>query len=100
MEEKEDRSWSVYIVECADGTLYTGTARSVPARVIAHNSGKGARYTRGRRPVRLRWREDGLSRRAALRREAAIKRLRREAKLRLIAEGERGLLSLASPDRS
>ncbi|MBN1824855.1 MAG: GIY-YIG nuclease family protein [Candidatus Eisenbacteria bacterium] len=96
-EEKEDRSWSVYIVECADGTLYTGIARSVRARVIAHNRGKGARYTRGRLPVRLLWREGGLGRRAALRREAEIKKLRRGEKLLLVAAGGKSRLAALEP---
>lgn len=73
------------MVECSDSTLYTGIARSVPARVIAHNLGKGARYTRGRLPVRLVYREDGLDRGDALRRESAIKKLDRTAKLTLAA---------------
>lgn len=89
----EDR-WSVYIVECADDTLYTGVARSVRARVIAHNQGKGARYTRGRLPVKLRYREDGLSRTDAQRREAVIKKLPRGEKLRLIGRAGRGKPSL------
>ena len=45
--------WSVYIIECSDGTLYTGIAIDVPARIEKHNAGKGAKYTRGRRPVKL-----------------------------------------------
>ncbi|MFH1277177.1 MAG: GIY-YIG nuclease family protein [Candidatus Eisenbacteria bacterium] len=85
----EDR-WSVYIVECADATLYTGVARSVRARLIAHNRGKGARYTKGRLPVELRYREDDLTRTEAQRREAAIKRLPRGEKLRLIGRAGRG----------
>ena len=85
----EDR-WSVYIVECADGTLYTGVARSVRARVIAHNRGRGARYTRGRLPVKLQYREDGMTRSDAQRREAAIKRLQRGKKLGLIGRKGRG----------
>jgi putative endonuclease len=79
--------WSVYIVECADSTLYTGVARSVRARLIAHNRGKGARYTRGRLPVRLLYQEDDLSKGEAQRRESAIKRLQRKEKLRLIDRG-------------
>lgn len=85
----EREAW-VYIVECADHTLYTGWCYDVAARVAAHNAGQGAKYTRGRRPVRLRWAEPHPTRRAALQREAAIKRLTRAAKLRLLAEGEGG----------
>ena len=76
--------WSVYIVRCADATLYTGIARSVKDRVAAHNAGRGARYTRGRLPVRVVHEERGLSLADALRRERAIKRLPRGKKLGLI----------------
>lgn len=79
--------WAVYIARCADGSLYTGIARDAGARIAAHNAGTGARYTRGRRPVALVYREDVADRAAASRREYAIKRLPRSAKLRLIAAG-------------
>ncbi|MBI4371586.1 MAG: GIY-YIG nuclease family protein [Elusimicrobia bacterium] len=72
--------WSVYIARCADDSLYTGVAKDVEARLAAHNAGRGAAYTRTRRPVSLAWREDGLTRSAALTREARIKALRRAAK--------------------
>lgn len=74
----------VYIVRCADGTLYTGYARDPRARAIAHNNGRGARYTSGRRPVRLVYLETCESRSAALRREYQIKQLSRTRKLALI----------------
>jgi len=77
-------AWAVYIVECADGTLYTGVATDVVARVAAHNAGRGAKYTRGRLPVRLVYREAVGDRGAALRREHAIKQLSRVAKRRLV----------------
>ncbi|MCB0075999.1 MAG: GIY-YIG nuclease family protein [Anaerolineales bacterium] len=80
------QAW-VYIVECADGTLYTGWSYDVAQRVAAHNAGQGARYTRGRTPVRLRWCEAHPTRRAAMQREAALKKLRRTAKWRLIEGG-------------
>jgi len=76
--------WEVYMVRCADGTLYTGVARDVVARVATHNLGKGAKYTRGRRPVRLVFREAAATRGAAQRREAEIKRLTVGAKRALI----------------
>jgi putative endonuclease len=79
----------VYIVECSDGTLYTGWTRNVRARVRAHNAGRGARYTRGRRPVRLRYWERHPSRAAAMRRERAIKGWSRTKKLALIEERRR-----------
>ena len=78
--------WHVYMVCCADGTLYTGIAKDLQARIDAHNSGRGARYTRGRRPVALVYVEHAESRGAALRREYAIKRLRPDAKRRLAAQ--------------
>ena len=79
--------WSVYIAECADGSLYTGIARDLAARILAHNAGKGARYTQGRGPVALVYSEAAADRSAASRRESAIKKLTRTAKLRLIAAG-------------
>ncbi len=74
----------VYILQCADGTLYTGWTTDLERRLHAHNSGQGARYTRGRRPVRLVYREEQPARGAAQRREAAIRRLSRADKLKLI----------------
>lgn len=79
----EPPAWSVYIVRCADDSLYTGIAKNVDARVALHNTGRGAAYTRARRPVRLHYREDGLTRSEALVREARIKSLPREQKARL-----------------
>jgi putative endonuclease len=79
----------VYIVECADGTFYTGWALDVTRRVEAHNAGRGARYTRARGPVRLVYTEECASRVDAQRRETAIKRLPRAAKQSLIASGPR-----------
>ena len=78
-------SWWVYILECRDGTLYTGCTDDVPRRLAAHNAGRGAKYTRSRTPVLLRYREEQPDRSAALRREAAIKRLTRTEKHTLIA---------------
>lgn len=82
--------WQVYIVRCADGSLYTGIARDVVRRMAEHNgdkgSGVGASYTRARRPVKLVYREDADDRSAASRREYAIKQLDRAAKLALIAD--------------
>jgi putative endonuclease len=70
----------VYIVRCADGTLYTGYARDPHARVQLHNRGRGARYTSGRRPVSLVYSESFATIGEALRRERQLKRLRRAAK--------------------
>jgi putative endonuclease len=74
----------VYIVRCADGTYYTGWTADVARRVAAHNAGRGGRYTRSRRPVALIYQEEAPDRRAALRREAAIKGYTREQKERLV----------------
>lgn len=76
--------WMLYILECSDGTLYTGITNDMDRRVDQHNAGKAARYTRGRRPVRLRYCERCTTRSQALVREAAIKRLTRAAKHRLM----------------
>lgn len=74
----------VYIVECADQTLYTGWTTNVERRLKTHNAGRGARYTRERGPVRLVYVEEVSSRSAALKRELAIKRLQRADKLKLV----------------
>lgn len=81
--------WSVYIARCVDGSLYTGVAKDVRARLAAHNAGRGAAYTRPRRPVRLVHREDGFTRGGALSREAGIKALNRAGKLALVADARR-----------
>ncbi len=76
----------VYIVECADGTLYTGYTTDVERRLAEHDAGEGAKYTRGRGPVDLVHVETFDSRSAALQREAAIKDRSRAAKERLIRD--------------
>lgn len=78
------RAWWVYMVRCRDGSLYTGATNDLPARLERHNAGKGAAYTRSRRPVRLVWAERAADRSRALRREAELKRLTREEKLVLV----------------
>lgn len=84
--------WSVYVVRCGDGTLYTGIAKSVEARLAKHNAGRGAAYTRTRRPVRLVLREDGLTRSEALVRESRIKALPKPSKERLVGRRLRSRL--------
>jgi putative endonuclease len=81
--------WSVYIVRCGDGSLYTGIAKDVGARLAQHNAGRGAAYTRSRRPVELLYSQQGMTRSEALVREAAIKRMPRDAKSRLAAGSRR-----------
>jgi len=72
------------MLRCGDGSLYTGVTNDLTRRLAAHQAGTGARYTRARLPVRLVYREARATRGAALRREAAIKRLPRAAKLALL----------------
>lgn len=77
----------VYILRCADDTLYTGYTKDLARRVQTHNEGKGAKYTRARRPVTLAYHEVCRDKSEALRREAAIKKLTRAEKLDLIGKG-------------
>lgn len=76
----EARPWFVYLVRCADGTLYTGIARDVTARIAAHDAGRGARYTRGRGPLALCAVRRCASKGEALRLECAVKRQPRARK--------------------
>ncbi len=80
--------WSVYMVRCADGSLYTGIAMDVVRRVNEHNADnrRAARYTRSRRPVTLVYREPRQNRAEAARRECEIKRLAKQAKESLVRE--------------
>ena len=78
-----------YLVRCADGTLYGGYTTDLQKRLAAHNSGKGAKYTRSRLPVELVWWEECPTKEAAMSREWRIKRLTREQKLALIAESHK-----------
>ncbi|MCU5747055.1 GIY-YIG nuclease family protein [Staphylococcus sp. SQ8-PEA] len=77
----------VYIVKCKDESLYTGYTKDVPQRVIKHNKGLGAKYTKIRRPVVLVYQEMYTSKSKALKREYEIKQYSREEKLALIGEG-------------
>ena len=76
--------WFVYMVECGDGSLYTGITNDVEARVATHNLGKGAKYTKVRLPVQLVFSEVCVSRSEAAKREWEIKQLKREEKLSLM----------------
>lgn len=82
----EDKSWWLYILRCADDTLYTGIAVDVDKRFAAHEKGKGAKYTRGRGPLKIIYREQCGSHSDALRRELAVKALTREQKEKLAAQ--------------
>ena len=86
----------IYIVECADGTWYTGWTTDPARRVRTHNSGKGAKYTKPRRPVTLVYYESFETKQEAMSREYAIKRLSRKEKLLLV---EKGGLSAEGPER-
>ncbi|MFV3013082.1 GIY-YIG nuclease family protein [Clostridium botulinum] len=73
----------VYIVECRDGTLYTGWTTDIERRISEHNKGKGAKYTRARRPVILKYFEEFDTSREAMKRECEIKTLSRKDKIKL-----------------
>lgn len=75
-----------YILQCADNTLYTGWTNDLDRRLKAHNEGKASKYTRSRLPVRLIYSEEYQTKREAMKREYAIKRLSRQAKLKLIQD--------------
>ena len=77
-------SWFVYMLRCGDGSLYTGSTDDVSRRLEVHRSGKGAKYTRGRGPLELVYQEELPDKSAALKREYAIKQLRRAEKEQLL----------------
>lgn len=77
-------NWVVYILECADGTLYTGITNNLPQRITAHESGTGAKYTKGRGPFKLLYNEDCNDRSHATKREIEIKKLSRADKVALL----------------
>lgn len=80
---RAEKRWFVYLARCADGTLYTGISTDVAARLAAHDSGRGARYTRGRGPLVLCAQRRCATKSEALRLELAVKRLSRADKLEL-----------------
>ncbi|KAB7513505.1 GIY-YIG nuclease family protein [Halosegnis rubeus] len=77
----------VYVIECADGSFYTGYTTDVQRRVAEHDAGKGSKYTRGRTPVELRYTEQFDTKGAAMSREHEIKQLSRRQKERLVCDG-------------
>ena len=77
-------TYTVYILRCVDGTLYTGITNDLPRRLKTHNAGRGAKYTRSRLPVEPVYSEEAPDKSAALRRELEIKAMTREDKLKLI----------------
>jgi putative endonuclease len=82
-------SWTVYLLRCGDGTLYCGVTRDVAARLAAHESGRGARYTRGRGPLELLLTRRCRNQGNALRIELAVKRLQKREKLALVTAPKR-----------
>ena len=78
--------WVVYILKCADGSLYTGVTNNLKKRVLAHQEGKGAKYTKGRLPLKVIYHEKLPNRSEALKREIVIKQLDRLEKLKLISD--------------
>ena len=77
-------SWQVYILQCSDGSFYTGINNNLKLRVITHNSGRGAKYTKNRLPVRVVYKEYTKDKSTSLKRELEIKKLSRQAKKELI----------------
>lgn len=84
-----ERPWQLYLLRCGDGTLYTGIALDAKKRFLAHQRGKGAKYTRGRGPLKLVYTESCPSHSEALKRELEVKAMSREEKEKLIACGSR-----------
>lgn len=83
MPAAQDNGWVCYLLKCRDGTLYCGITNGLEKRLASHNAGEGAKYTRGRTPVKLVYAERCADKPAALRRERAIKALPRAQKLAL-----------------
>lgn len=88
-DEEAGHEHYVYVVECSDGTYYTGYTTDVERRVAEHNAGTGAKYTRGRRPVELVHVEAFADQSRAMQREYAVKQLRRADKDALVQDDER-----------
>jgi predicted GIY-YIG superfamily endonuclease len=88
MKGKGRKDWTVYILRCGDGSLYTGIAKDVQVRLKQHSEGKGATYTRTRLPVTLLYQQQGLTHSEALIREAQIKAMPRSKKEEMIRNGQ------------
>jgi predicted GIY-YIG superfamily endonuclease len=84
MKRRGRKDWTLYILRCGDGSLYTGIAKHVRVRVKQHSEGRGAAYTRTRLPVKLLYQEEGLTHSKALIREAQIKAMPRSKKEKII----------------
>ena len=90
MGKQADISYT-YIVQCSDGTYYTGWTNDIEKRILTHNARKGAKYTRSRTPVKLVYLEESDTKRQAIQREAQIKRLNRYEKEQLIKSRANGI---------
>ena len=88
-----DKQYFVYLLQCSDGTLYCGYTDDVEKRVRVHNSGRGAKYTKSRLPVKAVYTETAADKSSALKREAEIKKMPRVRKLELIKEKNQTLQS-------
>ena len=92
-----ERVWYLYILRCGDGSLYTGITTDVDKRLEAHQAGKGAKYTRGRGPLKLVYREACATHSDALKREIAVKALSRDQKLAMLNPDETTKTMSTSP---
>jgi len=81
-----DNDWYVYIVECKDGTLYTGITNNLVKRILTHNKGKGAKYTRSRLPVVLKAVKDRLTKSEASKLEYKVKQQKKEDKIQFLSD--------------
>lgn len=79
------RRWSVYILECADGSFYTGATTDVARRLVQHSAGDGSKYVRSKLPIRIAWQHQFKNKSEALKVESRIKKLSRSKKFRLMA---------------
>jgi len=89
--KNQKTNWLVYILECSDKTLYTGITNDLVKRILTHNKGKGAKYTRSRLPVVLKAVKDGLTKSEALKLEYKIKQQKKSNKIQFLTDEERRL---------
>ena len=82
-----DKTWQVYVLRCKGGSLYTGITNNIERRLELHNKGKGAKYTRGRRPVTLLATSRRMAKSDALKLEARVKKAKRDEKVKLVCPG-------------
>ena len=93
-------NWLTYLLVCADGTYYCGITNDLQNRLRAHNSGKGAKYTRGRLPVKLKAIHGGLTRSQAAKLEYAVKKVPRERKLEVLRDWRCGIVAIPADCKS